>query len=101
LCGGIKEVIRGIWVKHKEIDPKKLVQYAKKFRTKSAVKRLGYILEMLEIDADYTDLLWETIASAKDYILLDPNGPKTGKRLSRWHIRVNMNVDELIASVWG
>jgi predicted transcriptional regulator of viral defense system len=43
LCGGIKEVVRGIWVKQNEIDWAKLVQYSENFRTKASVKRLGYI----------------------------------------------------------
>jgi predicted transcriptional regulator of viral defense system len=101
LCGGIKEVVRGLLIKQKEIDWKKMFQYAAKFQTKAAVKRLGFIIEMLNITVDGVPLLAKKLASAKDYVLLDPNGPKVGKRISRWHIRVNINVEELKASVWG
>jgi len=101
LCGGIKEIIRGIWIKHKEIDMKKLVQYATRFHTKAVVKRLGFILELFDFGVDYTALLAESITSAKDYIFLDPNGPKEGKCSNHWRVRVNMNIAELKASVWG
>jgi len=100
LCGGIKEVVRGIWAKQNEIDWNKITEYAGKFRTKAAVKRLGFILEVLNLGDDYISLLEEIIAPAKDFIFLDPNGPKEGKHLSRWRIRVNMNIEELKASIW-
>lgn len=99
LCGGMKEVIRGIWAKHKEINWEKLFDYSKKFRTKAAVKRLGFILEALDLDNDYIIKLAK-IAAAKDFILLDPNGSDEGKFLSRWHVRININLQEIITSVW-
>ena len=100
LCGGIKEVIRGIWAKQKSIDWDKLIKYSKKYHTRAAIKRLGFILEMLDLPIDPLPLL-ETINMGKDYVALDPNGPKLGKHLSRWRLLVNMNIDELKASVWG
>lgn len=99
LCGGIKEIIRGIWVKQKEIDWQKMSEYCEKFRTKAAVKRLGFILEQLDLGSDILPLLSQIIFNAKDYILLDPNGSKEGKRLSRWKIRININIEEIRASV--
>jgi predicted transcriptional regulator of viral defense system len=101
LCGGIKEVVRGIWVKQNEIDWKKLAKYARKFHTAAVVKRLGFILEMLELGADIIPQLIKIAASAKGYILLDPDGSKEGKFMDRWHIRINMNIEELKAGVWA
>ncbi len=100
LCGGIKEVVRGIWSKQREINWKKLVQYATKFHTKAAIKRLGFILELLNLGKECIPKLKKIIASAKDYILLDPNGQKKGKHSSAWRMQVNMNLDELKASIW-
>lgn len=101
LCGGIKEIVRGIWAKQKEIDWKKLAQYSAKFRTKASVKRLGFILEMLALGVDCAPLLAKITASAKDYILLDPDGPKEGKFSSHWHMRLNINIEELKAGIWA
>lgn len=97
LCGGIKEVVRGIWAKNKEINWKKMEEYNIRFHTKAAIKRLGFILEMLGLEVKS---ITDTIASSRNYILLDPYGPNEGKHLSRWHIRLNMNIEELKASVW-
>ena len=101
LCGGIKEIIRGIWVKQQKFDWHKLVFYAKRYHSRAAVKRLGFILEKLNVGEDYLPSLEKTILSAKDYILLDPDGSKSGKYYSRWRIQININRDELKESVWG
>lgn len=101
LCGGLTDVARGIWSAQKNINLEKLKQYAEKFRTKAAVKRLGFILETLNIASDWTPTLLELIETAKDYVALDPQGPKEGKHMSRWRLQLNLNPEELKASVWG
>jgi predicted transcriptional regulator of viral defense system len=101
LCGGIKELVRGIWVKQKQINWGKLLQYAAKFHTKAAIKRLGYILELLNLGEGYVSQLLLIVSPAKDYILLDPYGSKMGHYLERWHIRLNMNIEELKEGIWG
>ncbi|MFN7095990.1 MAG: type IV toxin-antitoxin system AbiEi family antitoxin [Gammaproteobacteria bacterium] len=101
LCGGIKEIVRGIWVKQEQINWDKVLQYAAKFHTKAAVKRLGFIFELLHLGESYVPQLAQITSSAKDYILLDPGSPKTGRYLERWHIRLNVNIEELKESIWG
>ena len=101
LCGGIKEVIRGIWSKQNQIDWKKLLAYAEKYHSKAAVKRLGYVLEILNLGLNYIPGLKKIISSKKDYIRLDPNSHKSGRYLSRWYVQLNINIDEIKASVWG
>jgi predicted transcriptional regulator of viral defense system len=101
LCGGIKEVVRGIWSMQKQIDWEKLIDYAKKYHIKAAIKRLGFILEMLALGGAYINSLEKIISDKKDYVLLDPDGLKSGPYLRRWRLRINMNTDELKAGVWG
>lgn len=102
LCGGLIEVVRGIWSKQKEINWEKMVVYSKKFHTKAAIKRLGYILELLNVgEAGCISSLEKIISSKKDYVFLDPNGEKEGVYLSRWRLRININDKELKASVWA
>lgn len=102
ICGGLTDVARGIWVKQNDIDWTKLVQYAKKFKTKAAVKRLGFIVELLKIGNEkfITEMLsW--IKNSKGYVLFDPDGGKKGIYLNRWGICLNSDIEELKASVWG
>ena len=101
LCGGFIEVARGIWGKQKEMDQERLSQYAKKFHSKAAIKRLGYILEIFCAGSNHIPALWESTAGTKDYVLLDPHGPKEGKYVSRWRIRLNVPLEELKGSVSG
>ncbi len=102
ICGGLTDVLRGIWVKQKEIDWAKLVQYTKKFKTKAAVKRLGFIIETLKIGNEkFTEQILAVIKNAKGYVLFDPDGAKKGGYLNRWGIRLNSDIEELKASVWG
>ncbi len=101
LCGGIKEMVQGIWAKHKEIDWEKMMEYALRFHSRAAVKRLGFILEILSLEVNFRSALSRAMSETKDYILLDPYGLKEGKRLSRWHIRLNMSIEELKVGIWG
>ena len=101
LCGGITDVARGIWAAQKKIEFKKLETYAARFRTKAAVKRLGFVLETLKLAPDLLPVLAQMIQHAGDYSALDPQGPQEGKHLKRWRIRVNLDPEELKTGVWG
>ena len=101
LCGGLIEVIRGIWLKQKEIDWNKLLKYSKKFQTKSAIKRLGFILESLNLGEDIVERLNKQISELNDYVLLDPHGDQRGKYLKRWKLKININPEEIKESIWG
>jgi predicted transcriptional regulator of viral defense system len=101
LCGGLVEVIRGIWYKRKEIDWMKLKDYLRKFHAKSVLKRLGFILEKLDINRKMVLFLRKELNEKKDYVLLDPAGLKEGRYIKKWGLRLNMNIEEITESVWG
>lgn len=102
ISGGVIDVIRGMWVKQKDIDWEKLVQYAGKFKTKAAVKRLGFILELLNLGNEkILKQMLDLTQNSKGYVIFDPDGAKTGDYLNRWGLRLNCSIEELKASVWG
>lgn len=101
LCGGISEVVRGIWTKKAGMNFEKMLEYAKKFRTNAALKRLGFILKMLKTGGNLPEELFEMLEGSEDYILLDPHGPKEGKHLKRWHVILNSNLEELKEGIWA
>lgn len=72
-CGGIDEVIKGIWEDRNELDFEKVLDYSKKTGVKVVMRRLGYILEMLEIK-NYEDKIIKS--NPKGFMWLDPIGPK-------------------------
>ena len=92
----------GIWVKQKEIDWAKLAKDAKKFKTKAAAKRLGFIIETLKIGNEkFLEQILVLIKNTKGYVLFDPDGAKKGSYINRWGICLNSNAEELRESVWG
>ena len=102
ICGGLIDVVRGIWIKQKEIDWTKLAKDTKKFKTKAAAKRLGFIIETLKIGNEkFLGQILTVIKNTKGYVLFDPGGAKKGSYINRWGIRLNSNAEELKASVWG
>ena len=94
LCGGISEIAKGIWVKRNDIDYQKLTQYANRLNRKSVAKRLGFLLETYGLGQEILSGLKDLLSPS--YTLLDPTLEDTGRFLSSWKIRVNIDPEELI-----
>jgi len=99
-CGGVKEIARALWAKQNKIDWDKMIVYAARFSKKSALKRLGFLIELLGLHSPCSIQLKGLLMQAKDYVNLDPQLPQTGKYLAKWRLRINMNPEELKKSVW-
>jgi len=69
-----------------ELNNKRLIEFAMKTKNKSVMKRLGYMIESCGVDASR---LQEKINSDRNYILLDWNFPKKGKRNTKWKLIIN------------
>jgi len=51
-AGGIVEIARAIHVSKNYINFKRLLEYVKKFKSQALIKRIGFLLELLEIKND-------------------------------------------------
>jgi predicted transcriptional regulator of viral defense system len=49
-AGGIVEVARAIYISKEKIKFDTLLDYTKKFKSQAVIKRLGFLLELLEIN---------------------------------------------------
>jgi predicted transcriptional regulator of viral defense system len=97
-AGGIVEVARAIYTSKDKIKFDLLLEYAMKFNSQAVIKRLGFILEMLDINTKIiTDLQKLKTAS---YVLLDTELPKKGKRNSRWSIQQNLDTETITTSIY-
>lgn len=98
LCGGITEAARAIWIRKDDIDLERLKKYVVRFERKSVIKRLGYLLELYGINPEG---LLEELKSfvSPSYALLDPTLEDSGKFLSSWKIKINLNPDEILNTV--
>lgn len=95
--GGIVEIARALYVSKEKIDFNKLFKYVEKFNSQSVLKRLGFLIDTLEIETGIIDKLQEL--KTKSYVLLDTELPKTGKMLSRWSIQQNIETETIKSAV--
>ncbi len=93
-CGGFSEVVRGFRMRRDDLQPKLLIDYALQLGVGAVIRRLGFLLEVCEVQAP------EEIARLRSkltatYHLLDPVLPPGGKFFSRWRLRLNVSPDEI------
>ncbi|MBI4334219.1 MAG: hypothetical protein HY673_23400 [Chloroflexi bacterium] len=93
--GGIVEIAKALFYGRDEIDFVKMAEYAHRNGNKAVRKRLGYLLEKLEIKADAAiEILGQELGSS--YALLDSMRGHTGRYARRWRVRANVSDDELV-----
>ena len=97
-AGGIVEVARAIYTSKDKIKYDTLLEYAKKFDSQAVIKRLGFLLEILNINSEIIDNL-QKIKTAS-YIVLDTELPKIGKRNSRWSIQQNLETETIKSAIY-
>jgi len=98
-CGGIDEVVKGIWEAKKELNFDKLLEYAKKLGVSVVTRRLGYLLEVLSIKKEVAD----RIASSKfkGFMWFDPLGSKKVLGYSKkYGLIINRSEKELKQGLW-
>jgi predicted transcriptional regulator of viral defense system len=93
-CGGITEVAKGLWMRHQDMQVKKLIDYALHISIGAVLRRLGYLLELYAI-APESELARLTDALSETYVPLDPLLPKEGPHLRRWRLQLNITPQEL------
>lgn len=97
-AGGIVEVARAIYTSKDKIKYDTLLEYTKKFDSQAVIKRLGFILEMLDINTKIIAEL-QNLKTAS-YVLLDTELPKIGKRNSRWSIQQNLETETIKSAIY-
>lgn len=97
-AGGIVEVARAIYASKDKINYQTLLEYVKKFDSQAVLKRLGFLLETLDINTIVIDDLQKL--KRPSYVLLDTELPKTGKRNSRWNILENLETDTIQSALF-
>jgi predicted transcriptional regulator of viral defense system len=97
-AGGIVEIARAIYTSRDKLKFDTLLEYTKKFKSQAVIKRLGFLLELLEIGKHITDEL-QKIKTAS-YVLLDTELPKSGKMISRWSIQQNLETETIKSAIY-
>jgi len=97
-AGGIVEIARAIFISKEKIRYNTLLEYVKKFDSQAVIKRLGFLLEILEINTNIIDELQKLKTVSN--IVLDTELPKTGKRISRWSIQQNLETETIKSAIY-
>ncbi|HCY40764.1 MAG TPA: transcriptional regulator [Prolixibacteraceae bacterium] len=97
-AGGIVEIARAIYISKDKIQFDKLLEYAKQFNSQAVIKRLGFLLDALEINQPITKDL-QRIKTAS-YVVLDTELPKEGKLLSKWSIMQNIDIETIKSAIY-
>jgi predicted transcriptional regulator of viral defense system len=97
-AGGIVEIARAIYTSKDKVKFNKLLEYAEKFKSQAVIKRLGFLLEILEIETDIISKLNKTKTAS--YVLLDTELPKSGKMISRWSIQQNLETETIKSAIY-
>ncbi len=98
-AGGITEITKTIYKIKDKIDYSKVLQYAKRFDSQAVIKRLGFLLELLEINHSVIDELQKLRTNS--VVLLEPAYPKEGKITSRWSIQQNIDTESILSPIYS
>ena len=96
-AGGITEIVKAIYKSKDKIDIKKLEEYSTRFKAQVVIKRLGFILEKLQIFPELRERLIGGLTDA--YAPLDPSLPKRGQTNSQWKIIDNLNIEYSLKAI--
>ncbi len=90
--GGMRhtiDVVREYWLSDKH-DADLLLDYALRYKRGAVIKRLGFLAEKFNapVSKEWIQLCQNNIT--KGVILLDPDGAKKGKIVSKWNLQINL-----------
>lgn len=96
--GGTEQVTNGL--KEETLKMEKLVEYVVRVGNGAAVKRLHYLLDLL--NREIPEALERRLKDnySKSYSLLDPTRPEKGKYSSRWMLRINVSKDDILGDTY-
>ncbi len=94
--GGVTEVARAVFLRRKDLDVKRLVDYALRLNIGAVIRRLGFLLETSGIETP------ESVRALQSHLTptyepLDSSLPPEGPYQARWRVRVNVSPEELRA----
>ena len=95
-CGGIVEAAKGLYesLTKEDISPPLLSEYAGRMQNRAIFKRLGYLVELLDLPVGVEIERWQAALST-GYNRLDPLAGDHGPYDGRWQLRLNRTPADL------
>ena len=91
-AGGISQLSHALYKSRAVLNPEKMLDYTHRFGSDAVIRRLGFLLEALDILPELARALKEQINKSTSYVALDTALPKTGQMYSRWGIVQNLDL---------
>jgi predicted transcriptional regulator of viral defense system len=98
-AGGITEIAKAIYKVKDKLNYEKLLEYAQRFDSQAVIKRLGFLLELLEINNLCIDKLQKLRTNS--FVALEPSYPKAGKSNFRWEIIQNIDTESILSPIYS
>lgn len=98
-AGGIVEIAKAIYQTKDKIRYNTLLDYVVRFKSQAVIKRLGFLLETLNIETEIINKLQELKKAS--YVVLDTELPATGKLVSRWSIQLNIDTETIQSAIYS
>ena len=95
-CGGINEAAKGLWNAREEIDFEKMLDYTQRMANSTVIKRMGYLMESLEIEARVPFSNLRNLIK-KGFSSLDPSVSRKGRFNTKWNLLINVTSEELLS----
>lgn len=86
------DVVRAYW-RSEHADPKRLLDYARRYDRGSVFKRIGFLAEAFGVGVSKAWLDECRASITKGVIDLDPDAPHEGTIATSWNLRVNVPVE--------
>lgn len=97
-AGGIAEIAKALYAAKHQLQFDKLLTYVQRFQSQAVGKRLGFLLEILDIDTPITAVLQKNKSTS--YVPLDTELPKSGPLISRWNIQQNLDTETIQSAIF-
>lgn len=79
-----------------KLSSKKMIEYAKALNNISAIKRIGFIAELLDKKGMQLFIKYAKSKVNNKYNLIDPTSESNGTFIASWRLRLNVGKDEII-----
>jgi len=82
-----------------QLDPQKLITYAKFYGNQSLIKRLGYLAELFNKSLLQEFIDFALTQTGKRYVLFEPGGEEKGSFIARWKLRLNKDEKTILNAI--
>jgi predicted transcriptional regulator of viral defense system len=96
-AGGMEGIVKAIYKARNKIRPNVLVAYATTFNVQVVMKRLGFLLDRMNLYQTEQNILNQLITES--YTRLDPSIQIKGTFHRKWRIEDNVDFDDIIKTI--